>query len=119
LKPRLNRRIGFTLGVEIYDLLTRWNPLRQKQWVMKPYNGLKILIAGMGPAGFTLAHHLLLEGFAVLGFDGLKIEPLPQHLIEQPIYRFNDLKESLDQRLMAGFVVSRNTALLYVGIKTF
>src|SRR4029078_5933017 len=90
-------------GVEIYDLLTRWNPLRQKQFVMKPYNGLKVLIAGMGPAGFTLAHHLLLEGFAVVGFDGLKIEPLPEHLLHHPIYRYSDLKESLDERLMAGF----------------
>lgn len=90
-------------GVEIYDLLTRWNPLRQKQWIMKPYNGLKVMIAGMGPAGFTLAHHLLLEGFAVVGFDGLKIEPLPETLINQPIYQFNSLTESLDERLMAGF----------------
>ncbi|MBV8803012.1 MAG: FAD-dependent oxidoreductase [Gammaproteobacteria bacterium] len=90
-------------GVEIYDLLTRWNPLRQSQFVMKPYNGLKVMIAGMGPAGFTLAHHLLLEGFAVVGFDGLKIEPLPSELINQPIYQFDDLKESLDSRLMAGF----------------
>lgn len=90
-------------GVEIYDLLTRWNPLRDKQFAMKPYNGLKVLIAGMGPAGFTLAHHLLLEGFAIVGFDGLKIEPLPEELIKNPIYRFADLKESLDERLMAGF----------------
>ncbi len=90
-------------GVEIYDLLTRWNPLRQAQFVMKPYNGLKVLIAGMGPAGFTLAHHLLLEGFAVVGFDGLKIEPLPEAFITSPIHRFADLKESLDERLMAGF----------------
>lgn len=90
-------------GVEIYDLLTRWNPLRQSQWMMKPYNGLKVMIAGMGPAGFTLAHHLLLEGFAVVGFDGLKIEPLAEKLINEPIYSFDDLKESLDARLMAGF----------------
>lgn len=90
-------------GVEIYDLLTRWNPLRKEQWVTKPYNGLKIMIAGMGPAGFTLAHHLLQEGFAVVGFDGLKIEPLPEQLITQPIYTFDTLKESLDERLMAGF----------------
>lgn len=90
-------------GVEIYDLLTRWNPLRQQQWVMKPYNGLKVMIAGMGPSGFTLAHHLLLEGFAVVGFDGLKIEPLPAELINSPIHSINDLKESLDERLMAGF----------------
>lgn len=90
-------------GVEIYDLLTRWNPLRQKQWIMQPYNGLKVMIAGMGPAGFTLAHHLLLEGFAVVGFDGLKIEPLPENFVQEPIYHFDDLRESLDERLMAGF----------------
>lgn len=90
-------------GVEVYDLLTRWNPLRKQQWLMKPYNGLKIMIAGMGPAGFTLAHHLLLEGFAVVGFDGLKIEALPATLIKTPVYRYAELKESLDERLMAGF----------------
>lgn len=90
-------------GVEIYDLLTRWNPLRQKQYIMKPYNGLKVMIAGMGPAGFTLAHHLLLEGFAVVGFDGLKIEPLDEKLIKEPIYHFNNIKENLDERIMAGF----------------
>jgi NADPH-dependent glutamate synthase beta subunit-like oxidoreductase/NAD(P)H-flavin reductase len=90
-------------GVEIYDLLTRWNPLRKTQWAMKPYNGLKVLIAGMGPAGFTLAHHLLLEGFAVVGVDGLKIEPLPRKWIDSPIYRYADLEERLDERLMAGF----------------
>jgi NADPH-dependent glutamate synthase beta subunit-like oxidoreductase/NAD(P)H-flavin reductase len=90
-------------GLEIYDLFTRWNPLRQKQWAMKPYNGLKIMVAGMGPAGFTLSHHLLLEGFAIVGFDGLKIEPLSQHLLNQPIYKFQDLTEQLDERIMAGF----------------
>ncbi len=90
-------------GVEIYDLLTRWNPLRQTQWCMKPYNGLKVMIAGMGPAGFTLAHHLLLEGFAVVGFDGLKIEPLPSELIHEPIYAYESFTEALDERLMAGF----------------
>ncbi len=65
-------------GVEIYDLLTRWNPLRKTQWVMKPYNGLKIMVMGMGPAGFTLAHHLTMEGCAVIGVEGLKIEPVDQ-----------------------------------------
>lgn len=90
-------------GVEIYDLLTRWNPLREKQWVMKPYNGLKMMIAGMGPAGFTLAHHMLLEGFAVVGFDGLKIEPLPEKFLKEPVYRFDSIKEELDERVMSGF----------------
>mgnify|MGYP003578576919 CR=1 FL=1 len=90
-------------GVEIYDLLTRWNPLRPTQWVMRPYNGLKVMIAGLGPAGFTLAHHLLLEGFAVVAFDGLKIEPLPREQVLKPVRRFSDLTENLDERIMAGF----------------
>ena len=90
-------------GVEIYDLLTRWNPLRQEQWLAKSYNGLKVLVMGMGPAGFTLAHHLLMEGFAVVGTDGLKIEPLPAHFINEPIYQYDDLTEDLANRVMAGF----------------
>jgi NADPH-dependent glutamate synthase beta subunit-like oxidoreductase/NAD(P)H-flavin reductase len=90
-------------GVEIYDLLTRWNPLRQRQWVPKPYNGLKVLIAGMGPAGFTLAHHLLMEGFAVVGIDGLKIEPLPEQLVKKPIIDYASFKEELDERIIGGF----------------
>lgn len=90
-------------GVEIYDLLTRWNPLRCDQFCAKPYNGKKVLIMGMGPAGFTLAHYLLMEGFAVVGTEGLKIEPLPQKVVAQPIYRYDDLTEHLDNRVMAGF----------------
>jgi len=90
-------------GVEIYDLLTRWNPLRRTQYLPKPYNGLKVLIAGMGPAGFTLAHHLTLEGFAVVGIDGLKIEPLPRELIDQPVHEYSLIEETLDDRVMTGF----------------
>ena len=90
-------------GVEIYDLLARWNPLRARQWLPKPYNGLKVLICGMGPAGFTLAHHLLMEGFAVVGIDGLKIEPLPRKLVEEPVQYYAQMKEDLDRRVMAGF----------------
>ncbi|MCX7121233.1 MAG: pyridine nucleotide-disulfide oxidoreductase [Gammaproteobacteria bacterium] len=90
-------------GVEIYDLLIKWNPLRQTQFTPKPYNNKNVLAMGMGPAGFTLSHHLLMEGCAVVGADGLKIEPLPQALLSNPIYDFNTLKESLDDRIMLGF----------------
>jgi NADPH-dependent glutamate synthase beta subunit-like oxidoreductase/NAD(P)H-flavin reductase len=90
-------------GVEIYDLLTRWNPLRPQQWLPKPYNGLKVLITGMGPAGFTLAHHLLQEGFAVVGVDGLKIESLPDALVKGPVHDYKELEEDLDTRVMTGF----------------
>ncbi len=95
--------LGLPWGVEIYDLLIRWNPLRRSQWLPKPYNGLKVLIAGMGPAGFTLAHHLLMEGFAVVGIEGLKIEPLPQELLGRPVRDYVQIEEPLDTRVMAGF----------------
>lgn len=90
-------------GVEIYDLLIRWNPLRETQYFPKKFNGKKVLVMGMGPAGFTLAHYLLMEGCAVVGADGLKIEPLPAKLLSSPIKDFNSLKESLDDRIMSGF----------------
>jgi len=90
-------------GVEIYDLLTRWNPLRAEQWILKPYNGHKVLVMGMGPAGFSLAHHLLMEGCAVVGADGLKIESLPEELVNEPVYRYEDLEERLSERVMNGF----------------
>ncbi len=96
-------------GFEIYSLLTRWNPLNVKRPVALPYNGRNVLVAGMGPAGYTLSHYLLNEGFGVVGIDGLKIEPLPKHLVgdaatpPQPIRDFRELYEELDQRIMLGF----------------
>jgi NADPH-dependent glutamate synthase beta subunit-like oxidoreductase/NAD(P)H-flavin reductase len=96
-------------GFEIYSLLTRWNPLNVKRPVALPYNGKNVLVAGMGPAGYTLSHYLLNEGFGVVGIDALKIEPLPLHLtgsrdqIPLPIADFNSLYEDLDKRVMLGF----------------
>ncbi|WFP49824.1 pyridine nucleotide-disulfide oxidoreductase [Methylomonas sp. EFPC3] len=96
-------------GFEIYSLLTRWNPLNVKRSVALPYNGKNVLVAGMGPAGYTLAHYLLNEGFGVVGIDALKIEPLPLHLTgdrnnpPMPIIDFKDLYEDLDKRVMLGF----------------
>ena len=67
-------------GVEIYGLLTRWNPLNVRRPYALPYNGRNVLVVGLGPAGYTLAHYLLNEGFGVVAIDGLKIEPLPATL---------------------------------------
>ncbi len=90
-------------GVEIYDLLTRWNPLRPRQHTMQRHNGRRVLVAGMGPAGFTMAHHLTLEGCAVVGIEGLKVEPLPEELLRHPVRNWSDLEESLDERILLGF----------------
>ena len=54
-------------GFEIYRLLTRWNPLNVERPAMRPYNGKNVLVVGLGPAGYTLAHHLACEGFGVVG----------------------------------------------------
>src|SRR5258706_74128 len=100
-------------GFEIYSLLTRWNPLDFKRPLPLPSTGRKVLIAGMGPAGFTLAHHLMNDGHAVAGIDGLKIEPLPaqfsgvapdgSRVAFEPVRDVQTLYESLDDRVMAGF----------------
>lgn len=96
-------------GFEIFDLLTRWNPLNVKRPYPLPYHGKNVLVVGMGPAGFTLAQYLLNEGFGVIGIDGLKIEPLPKEWTgsddqpPRPIERVSEIYESLDERIMAGF----------------
>ncbi|HYD70158.1 FAD-dependent oxidoreductase [Azospirillum sp.] len=100
-------------GFEVYGLLTRWNPLDLRRPVMKADSGYKVLVVGLGPAGFTLAHHLMNDGHAVVGIDGLKIEPLPADLSGvlpsgkrvgfRPVRDVRDLFDRLDERVMAGF----------------
>src|SRR5881628_1231888 len=100
-------------GFEIYSLLTRWNPLNFRRPLPTAPTGYKVLIAGMGPAGFTLAHYLMNEGHAVAGIDGLKIEPLParfsgigadgSRVPVEPIRDVQTLYEVLEDRVMAGF----------------
>jgi NADPH-dependent glutamate synthase beta subunit-like oxidoreductase/NAD(P)H-flavin reductase len=100
-------------GFEIYSLLTRWNPLNVRRPLPRPASGKRALVVGMGPAGFTLAHHLLNDGHTVVGIDGLKIEPLDaavsgvtasrERVEFEPVRDFSMLKESLDDRVMAGF----------------
>ncbi|MDR1989585.1 MAG: FAD-dependent oxidoreductase [Acidobacteriaceae bacterium] len=96
-------------GVEIYGLLTRWNPLNVRRPFMLPYNGKNILVVGLGPAGYTLAHYLVNEGFGVVGVDGLKIEPLPAAWVGDaetppaPIRDWSSLYRPLDERVLEGF----------------
>ncbi len=53
-------------GFEIYALLTRWNPLDIRRPLPRADTGRKVLIVGLGPAGFTLAHHLMNDGHTVV-----------------------------------------------------
>ena len=89
-------------GIEIYALLTRWNPLDIRRPLPRLETGRKVLIVGLGPAGFTLAHHLMNDGHTVVAVDGLKIEPLGIDPCA-PVRDADALFEDLDDRVMAGF----------------
>lgn len=105
----LTEVLSLPWGLEIYGLLTRWNPLDVRRPYALPYNGRNVLVVGLGPAGYTLAHHLTREGFGVAAVDGLKIEPLPVELVgdattpPRPIRDFGSLYEELDERTLLGF----------------
>src|SRR2546430_5566049 len=100
-------------GFEIYSLFTRWNPFDLRRPYPKAPTGRRVLIVGLGPAGFTLAHHLMNDGHTVVGIDGLKIEPLDAAISGvdplgrgaafRPVRDIAELREPLDQRVMAGF----------------
>ncbi|MBK1727486.1 FAD-dependent oxidoreductase [Halorhodospira neutriphila] len=95
--------LALPYGVEIYHLLVRWNPLRREQYLPAPDNGRRVLIAGQGPAGFTMAHHLTMAGCTVVAVDGLKIEPLPQAWLDGPIRDWEAIREPLASRTLYGF----------------
>ena len=91
-------------GFEIYSLLTRWNPLHVRRPMALPYNGRNVLVVGLGPAGYTLAHYLANEGFGVVAIDALKIEPIDEQWLREPIRDARKvLWEELDERILAGF----------------
>ena len=94
--------LALPYGFELYALLTRWNPLDIRRPLPRPDSGRKVLVVGLGPAGFTLAHHLLNDGHSVLAVDGLKIEPLGFDPAA-PIEDADALAEALDARVLAGF----------------
>jgi len=101
--------LNLPYGVEIYGLLTRWNPLNVRRPYALPYNGRNVLVVGLGPAGYTLSHYLVNEGFGVVGIDGLKIEPLPDDIVgtgtqaPRPIRDWSEIYRDLDDRVLEGF----------------
>ena len=102
--------LALPYGFEIYSLLTRWNPLNAKRPFALPYNGKNVLVVGLGPAGYTLAHYLLNEGFGVVGVDGLKIENLADDwtgkngkVCPRPVKDIAEITNELDERILSGF----------------
>jgi NADPH-dependent glutamate synthase beta subunit-like oxidoreductase/NAD(P)H-flavin reductase len=101
--------LALPYGYEVYALLTRWNPLNRKRPFALPYNGKNVLVIGLGPAGYTLSHHLANEGFGVVAVDGLKLEPLPADLVggdawpPRPLRDWKEMAVPLDKRVLSGF----------------
>ena len=97
--------LSLPYGFEIYSLLTRWNPLNKERPVPKADSDKKILVVGLGPAGFTLAHHLLNDGHSVYAIDGLKIEPqeIKTKIPFEPIKDSSIIWEDLNKRQPQGF----------------
>ena len=99
----LNSVLELPWGVEIYDLLLNWNPLRARDYILKSPNNYKVMVMGMGPAGFTAVNQLLMLGYTVVGVDGLKIESPDPSQYNQPVRDFSSICESLDSRSVLGF----------------
>ncbi len=105
--------LALPYGFEVYSLLTRWNPLNIRAPLPKPDSGHTVLVVGLGPAGYTLAHYLLNDGHTVVAVDGLKIEPMASELSGvtitgarvpfRPIRDVTELWESLSTRTSTGF----------------
>jgi NADPH-dependent glutamate synthase beta subunit-like oxidoreductase/NAD(P)H-flavin reductase len=105
--------LSLPYGFEIYSLLTRWNPLNINSPLPKNNSGKKVLVCGLGPAGYTLSHYLLNEGHEVVAIDGLKIEPLHPEISGvnldktrcefRPIKFLDEIYEPLSSRLIQGF----------------
>jgi NADPH-dependent glutamate synthase beta subunit-like oxidoreductase/NAD(P)H-flavin reductase len=121
--PQIETRVlvdtlDLPFGTELYLLLTRWNPLNIERPYALPYNGINVLVVGMGPAGYTLAHYLSQEGFGVQAVDGLKVEPLPEEQtgrigaggglgeneeLPEPIESYRTTTAECDERVLLGF----------------
>ncbi|MCA9610127.1 MAG: FAD-dependent oxidoreductase [Myxococcales bacterium] len=99
----LDEILALPWGFEIWSLLTRFSPLSLRRPIPRPHTGKKVLVVGLGPAGYTLAHYLLNEGFAVAAIDGLKIEPLPDEWLRAPIRDVETLRGPLESRPVLGF----------------
>lgn len=98
----LEETLKLPYGLEIYLLLTRWNPLNIYNPLPKESTNYNILVTGLGPAGFSLSYYLLRSGHNVTAIDGLKITPLPFD-IHKPIKFWHEYKNKLSERVPKGF----------------
>ena len=90
-------------GVEIYDLLMKWHPLRREESSPAQLNHRHVLVMGLGPSGFSMLHHLWMRGCAVTGMDGAHLAQWPYGDVNKPVEHFSSIQENLSTRLPLGF----------------
>ena len=95
--------LNLSYGLEIYNLLTYWNPLNIERPIVKNLTQKNVMVVGSGPAGINAAYHLLMEGNFVTMIDGLRIMPLPNNYKTDLIENIADVFENLDDRVPYGF----------------
>lgn len=98
----LEQVLALPWGVEIYLLLTKWNPLNLAAPLPNASTKYNVLVAGLGPAGFAISYYLLRAGHNVVAIDGLKIEPLDFN-VNKPIKWWQDIKMPLSKKVPQGF----------------
>ncbi|KAF8818662.1 FAD-dependent oxidoreductase [Rickettsia endosymbiont of Cardiosporidium cionae] len=74
----LDNILELPYGVEIYLLLTRWNPLNISSFLPKSNTGYNIAVVGLGPAGIAASHYLLNHGHYVTAIESAKIENISE-----------------------------------------
>ncbi len=107
----LEQVLNLPWGFEIYSLLAKWNPIKITNYLPRSLQPHKVLVTGLGPSGMGLSYYLLQKGYAVVGIDGLHIEPLSKELVLwdkhipqfKPIRFIKDLFQPLSQRKPQGF----------------
>lgn len=93
--------INLPFGVEIYLLLTQWNPLNFNYTLPKKKNNKKVLVVGLGPAGISASYFLLRAGFEVIALEAAKVEKLKDDFVDNVLINF--IEQSLEERIISGF----------------
>ena len=78
-------------GFEIYSLLTRWNPLNIRRPYPAAATGYKVLVAGMGPAGYGLL-------FSSMAVGGIGSRRTPFQSSTQQIHSFDRQRATPSRR---------------------
>ncbi|MDX2049671.1 MAG: FAD-dependent oxidoreductase [Rickettsiaceae bacterium] len=95
--------LSLDFGVEIYYLLTEWNPLSSTNFLPeREYKG-NVLIVGSGPSAIALSYYLLRSGCKITMVEGLRIELLQNEDINLTIKKYSHIENLYNKIKPQGF----------------